>query len=306
MSRECGDAPARGRCPKPPPSITSPMELCALRERLLTSQSQCFRTASITSLQSVIAQWSRFHEQLLKIESVDEDESFLLWLQKKKEAGLQPQSAMQYLTYWNMAHKSSESAYRRSLMLELQTWEGRQQRMTKIPKAVDVIQLALRKPYHILNVALAAQWSLACRHSELLALDVRHVQIGTSSTAVTFVGTKTDLRSEGQTVMVPTSGCPFRIVVAWIQSIDCGPVFPALPLVHYNRFLKKNLGTNVSSQMIRHAALSQVARLLSEDEARHMARHRSETAIRHYTSQLDWNSTRATSRPAALLQNRNI
>ena len=72
-----------------------------------------------------MGQWARFHRQAIEVDPLmSEDESFMLWIQLKREAGdITAESARQYFIYRAMTSITEEEAYRRFLLRESNEWE---------------------------------------------------------------------------------------------------------------------------------------------------------------------------------------
>eukprot|EP01061_Rhynchopus_euleeides_P006027 TRINITY_DN15109_c0_g1_i1.p2 TRINITY_DN15109_c0_g1~~TRINITY_DN15109_c0_g1_i1.p2 ORF type:complete len:244 (+),score=40.82 TRINITY_DN15109_c0_g1_i1:1002-1733(+) len=240
--------------------------------------------------------------------SLSREECFHLWVQLLlRRQQIQPQSALQYLTYYTQSLRSAHDAMRRASSGQLQVFERHEHKMERVP-ALETVLEALSKASGTLRAALALQMATGSRWVDLERLRGAHIQLHRADSPpdffmVTFVRGKTDSRGSGQSLLLPKEGRLSLIFLEWFESqrlAEQAPVFGNLTYTAYNEFLKENLC--VTTQLIRHSSLNAVAESRGEEAAQALARHRSVQVTRGYLRRGLWEPVKDTALSTPLLQ----
>ncbi|KAJ9441803.1 hypothetical protein DIPPA_03878 [Diplonema papillatum] len=239
--------------------------------------------------------------------ALSDEEAFLMWVNRKMMAGeLTAESALQYATYFRMSRVDWMGAYRRSVKLTMEQFEGRRTRDAGRTPTKAAIQLVVSRGSSLHAMALRFQWSTACRFVDLQRIRLDHMwSVDTGQVMILFVGGKTDPTSRGQGLLLPRSGPFLTPFWEWITIHrpalgTKAPLFPNLSRQAYNSFLQEELG--VSSHRIRHAALSWVALLEGEQTAMNVGRHLNPRTTRLYTPHHLWQPVLLSAPGTAALQ----
>eukprot|EP01060_Flectonema_neradi_P000511 TRINITY_DN10321_c1_g1_i1.p3 TRINITY_DN10321_c1_g1~~TRINITY_DN10321_c1_g1_i1.p3 ORF type:complete len:257 (-),score=18.06 TRINITY_DN10321_c1_g1_i1:1782-2552(-) len=256
-------------------------------------------------MESVMRQWKSFHQELLVLEDVVPEESFLLFLQTKLDAGqISLTSANQYITYWKMDQVPQLTAFRKTMRKGQREWERRQQVIKKVCSPEDITKVVFEgSKTSFYKTVLCFQWALAARFIDLQCLKLCHISVKEISKhlEVCLVGGKTDPSHTGQLLLLPLEGRFSRMMRTYLGQIGGPLVFPGLSRPAYNRWLLDSL--NTTSHYIRHSALTAVAQKGGHSQAAAFARHASEVTTTYYIPQNLWMSSKKTAIPAEILQN---
>eukprot|EP01060_Flectonema_neradi_P040580 TRINITY_DN9305_c0_g1_i4.p3 TRINITY_DN9305_c0_g1~~TRINITY_DN9305_c0_g1_i4.p3 ORF type:complete len:201 (+),score=13.17 TRINITY_DN9305_c0_g1_i4:1279-1881(+) len=199
-----------------------------------------------------------------------------------------------------MAAIDDVSALRRSLRRESDLWQRRLEKGSRVPTPQAIKTQILQKPICLLRAALALQWSTGCRFIDLHLIESPHVRVINNQLLVTFLGGKTDAQREGQTLSLPWTGRYVAVFRRWLEMNSQNRIFDGLTRDGYNNFLLTRF--DCTSQLVRHAALTFIARSQGEAAARHVARHRTTDTIRNYIPSECWDATRSTETGTDVLQ----
>eukprot|EP01059_Diplonema_ambulator_P017803 TRINITY_DN298_c1_g1_i5.p4 TRINITY_DN298_c1_g1~~TRINITY_DN298_c1_g1_i5.p4 ORF type:complete len:182 (+),score=22.76 TRINITY_DN298_c1_g1_i5:1458-2003(+) len=180
--------------------------------------------------------------------------AYLMWLQRKVERGEASRaSAHQYLIFRAMSSIDIERAFRRSLAEG--TGPTKQRNLDVGPQAVE--RILQQRPATMYHVALAFQWATAARFVDLMCLGKNDVRDMGDNTLVIFRGGKTDRRSVGQPLLVPSAGRFISFFKTHRHLLPSssrteGGVFLGLTRQAYNAFLRKHMSKTTHDN--RHAA----------------------------------------------------
>ena len=146
-----------------------------------------------------------------------------------------------------------------------EVWKGiRRDKGTAPSRKTPVLTADLRRilaglPRHRLigrrdAALLLLGFTAALRRSELVALDVSHVEVTRDGLVVTIARSKTDGEGEGTTLGIPYTGdpesCPVRALLAWLETaaITEGPIFRGVN--RHGRLAPKRLSDAAVAQIV--------------------------------------------------------